>query len=319
MLEQQVKFPQCEISDFWNPNAPNFSGIALKRYTNVHSKYKDPIQSMNFYESLPASTNWDWYHWRSGANLRRNLPNPRLVSRVIHVDENVDSDATHFTTQFGQFVDHDITLTPVEDKEVDCCDNANAGDDRCLPIDVSTDDFFSSEDVTCLNFVRSVQHCEENGGRRNQVNGITAFLDGSQIYGSDLETAQKIRTFSNGELSVTIKDSGNLLPKINETFTAGEERAREIPGLTLSHTLWVREHNRVAKLVAKTYKRDGTDEEIYQHARRIVVAEYQNIVYGQYLSEILGTDDLKPTSGGSKYKKTTNPAMTNEFATAAYR
>ena len=110
-----------------------------------------------------------------------------------------------------------------------------------------------------------------------------------------------------------------MLPKINETFTAGEERAREIPGLTLSHTLWVREHNRVAKLVAKTFKRDGTDEEIYQHARRIVVAEYQNIVYGQYLSEILGTDDLKPKAGGSKYKKTTNPAMTNEFATAAYR
>ena len=288
------------------------SGIAFPRYKVTKPiNIEDPVKNMTFLESLPLQPN---KARKDGCHLRENLPNARLVSRTIHVDKDAPSTkATHFTTQFGQFVDHDITLTPTE--AIDQCCNG-AGDEGCLPIDVSRDEHFNSMNITCLHFPRSVRHCEENGGRRNQINGITSYVDGSQIYGSDLETADKIRTFANGELKVTVKDSGNLLPKINDTFTAGEARAREIPGLALSHTLWVREHNRVAKILASMFR---DDEEIYQLARRVVVAEYQNIVYGQYMSEILGTDDLKPTPEGSKYKPEINPAMASEFATAAYR
>ena len=290
------------------------AGIALPRYKSTKpTNIQDPIKNMTFGQSLSVEPN---KAKKNGCHLRKNLPNARLVSRIIHVDKDAPStNATHFTTQFGQFVDHDITLTPTEAID-QCCDDASAGDERCLPIDVSKDEYFNSINITCLHFTRSVPHCEENGGRRNQLNGITSYVDGSQIYGSDLETAKKIRTFANGELKVTVRDSGNLLPMINDTFTAGEARAREIPGLTLSHTLWVREHNRVAKILSNMLE---DDEEIYQLARRVVVAEYQNIVYGQYMSVILGTDDLKPKPKGSKYKPKINPAMTNEFATAAYR
>ena len=288
------------------------AGIALPRYKTTKPKYiEDPIKNMTFFESLPVQSN---KARKDGCHLRKNLPNARLVSRTIHGDYDAPSnDATHFTTQFGQFVDHDIGLTPMEAVD-QCC--GVTGDERCLPIDVVEDEYFNSLNITCLHFPRSVPHCEENGGRRNQINAITSYVDGSNIYGSDLETAEKIRSFVNGELNVTVRDTGNLLPKINDTFTAGEARAREIPGLALSHTIWVREHNRVAKILATIFE---DDEEIFQLARRVVVAEYQNIVYGQYMSEILGTDDLKPQPEGSKYKSKVNPAMANEFSTAAYR
>ena len=248
--------------------------------------------------------------------VRPNLPGARLVSTTVHTATDVPSTrATHFTIQFGQFLDHDITLTPEEHVEHCCSDNA--GDESCLTINVSEDSFYSSTGTSCLEFTRSVSHCEgTTSDRREQTNGITSFVDGSNIYGSDEVTALSLRTLSGGELKVSARDTGDLLPEIDGFFTAGDVRAREMPGLSISHTIWVREHNRIARILQETL---SDDQEIYEAARRIVVAQWQNVVYGQFMTEVLGNDDLKPKADGSDYKWSTDPAMTNEFATAAFR
>ena len=86
---------------------------------------------------------------------------------------------------------------------------------------------------------------------RQQINQITAFLDGSVIYGSDVERADELRSFAGGLLKTS---EGDLLP-FNEAglenaggtsdtlFLAGDVRANENAALTAMHTLWVREHN----------------------------------------------------------------------------
>ena len=64
---------------------------------------------------------------------------------------------------------------------------------------------------------------------------------------------------------------GRLLPKLDggngPEFAAGDVRARENPGLSSLHTIFVREHNRIA--LNLFYKGvSSSDEELYQMARR---------------------------------------------------
>ena len=224
--------------------------------------------------------------------------------------EDIPSEiSTHFYVQFGQFQSHDVAFTPEEEVE-GCCENKNQA--SCLPIDVKNDPFFRSEGLECLEFTRSVPFCEEQGGAREQLNGITAFVDASNIYGSDDKVGKMIRTGQQGLL----KTENNFLPLIDGIEIAGDVRAREMPGLAAMHLIWVREHNRVAKILAKSFE---TDEEIFQHARRIVTAEYQNVVFSEYLQGALGDNDLKPTIQGTIYNPKVKAEITNEFATAAYR
>lgn len=63
---------------------------------------------------------------------------------------------------------------------------------------------------------------------------------------------------------------------------------REQPLLTVMHTLWLREHNRVAKALYAKFGPSRSDEFYYQEARRIVIAEIQHITYREYLPVILG-------------------------------
>ena len=53
-----------------------------------------------------------------------------------------------------------------------------------------------------------------------------------------------------------------------------------------------REHNRIVKLIKENYP-DMDEEELFQQARRLVIAEIQNIVYGEYLPLILGKTTSK--------------------------
>ena len=112
---------------------------------------------------------------------------------------------------------------------------------------------------------------------------------------------------------------------------AGDERAIVQPALAALHTLFMREHNRLAASLAVRMapalagKTEGEkDEIIYQEARRIVIAQIQNIAYSEYLPIILGQDTMERLGmdvmdGGTTYSSTLDPSIMNEFATAAMR
>jgi len=241
------------------------------------------------------------------------LPNPRLVSSTFHTDQDVPSQKlTQLFTIFAQFVDHDISLSTTYSVP-DCC--ATPSDtERCAPITVSNDPFYPNG--KCLNFVRSLIFCEELGCNTDPMNVLTAYIDGSSIYGSDSGNAAVLKSSSEGGL---LSSGQGLLPIINGAFKAGDSRALENPALGSMHTLFVREHNRVAKLIQNKFP-SWSDNKIFQHTRRIVVAEYSNIVFGEFLPQILGHSSIfPPGTTSTTYNPNIDPSVANEFSTAAFR
>lgn len=91
------------------------------------------------------------------------------------------------------------------------------------------------------------------------------------------------------------------------------------------HTIWLREHNRVARALQQLNP-SWSDEILYQESRRIVIAELEHITYNEFLPLILGPDymrtfELQPRQRGytKLYNPETDATITNAFATAAYR
>ena len=81
------------------------------------------------------------------------------------------------------------------------------------------------------------------------------------------------------------------------------------------HTLWVREHNRIADEISAGHP-NLTDDQIFDQARMIVRGEIQSITYNEYLPALLGFNAIGPYQG---YDPDVNPDIANEFSTAAYR
>lgn len=72
----------------------------------------------------------------------------------------------------------------------------------------------------------------------------------------------------------------------------GEIRVNEQLVLTCMHTLMARQHNTVAKELAKVNPH-WDDETLYQEARRINIATIQHITYNEFLPIILGKDVME--------------------------
>ena len=250
-------------------------------------------------------------------------PNPRLLSNQLMdqlISQPNDRGLSSFVWQWGQFVDHDIDLTP---------DNKPAGGNPGEAADVPVpqgDPWFdplNTGQVT-LAFFRSVFDGETGLDRpREQITMITAWIDGSQVYGSDDDRALWLRTGEGGKLKegepgyLPWNDGTQANAPDNSTLlmVGGDVRANEQVGLLSLHVLFFREHNRLAAQLQAAHS-DWTDEEIYQRARKIVGATLQAITFNEFLPALLGPYAPGPYGG---YDPTVDPSILNEFSAALYR
>ncbi|MCH7519544.1 MAG: peroxiredoxin [Candidatus Dadabacteria bacterium] len=249
------------------------------------------------------------------------LPSARVVSNIVSSqDELIPNtlNASDYTWQWGQFVDHDIGLT----------DGVNPPEPADIPVPAG-DPFFDPLDTgtQVIAFNRSVFDTSTGTGidnPRQQINKITAWIDASNVYGSDVERAIALRTNDGtGRLDTS---AGDLLPFNTEglpndggpdpsLFLAGDVRSNEQVGLTSMHTLFVREHNRYVEELAA--ERPGlSGDRLYERGRRFVGALMQAITYNEFLPVLLGEGAIPAYNG---YNPNVNASIANIFSAAAYR
>ena len=274
-----------------------------------------------------------------------NTINPRTVSNfVFDQDESVlnDRGLSSITFQWGQFLDHDTDLTedfpPVGEATLD---------GEFIPFFV-TDPADELPLETMIPMFRS-RYELDNHGVAQQINQITSYIDGSNVYGSDAEKGEGLRAHFGGFLvtsdgSNNVADgSGDFLPfntlglenasppttgtgvpiDPEDLFVAGDVRSNEQPGLTAFHTLFVLEHNYQADRLAEALDLDEedladpeVDEYVYQVARAITGAELQSITYNEFLPALFGPDQLESYTG---YQEDVNASIANIFSGALYR
>lgn len=246
-----------------------------------------------------------------------NRPSARAISNALCATTGAKPNtrgASDFVWQWGQFLDHDLDLTPVADP--------------VEPFDVlvpAGDPFFDPAKTGTVAIGLDRSFYITVNGVREQINEITAYIDASNVYGSDSDRALALRDPNGSGRLLT--SEGNLLPFNTEGlenaptahdpsfFVAGDFRANEQVGLTTMHTLFVREHNHWADAL-KASNPQLTGDQIYESARVIVAAEIQAITYREFLPVLLGSRAIPRYEG---YDAKTNAGIANEFATSAYR
>lgn len=147
-----------------------------------------------------------------------------------------------------------------------------------------------------------------------------------------------LRSFTGGELNVTLHPVAGLKPLLPQTathpeckapsgycFEAGDMRASEQPALACMHTIMMREHNRIVSNL-RAVNPHWTDEQLYQQGRKIVGAIAQRVTFTEFLPRVLGLDYLNKfglnllTSGYyDKYDPKCSATIFNEFAAAVFR
>ncbi|XP_037073971.1 chorion peroxidase-like [Pollicipes pollicipes] len=232
-------------------------------------------------------------------------------------------------------------------KMPDCCnDRRQADNPLCFPIQIpDSDEFYALYGQKCMNVIRSLPgvHHMCKLGPRDPINQVTSYLDASFVYGSDLETERRMRSYQGGLLktlpvfreiglkdllppNLHAPDEGCIRPSRDIfCFDAGDNRVNEQLVLATLQTYLMREHNRIAVELSHLNPH-WDDETIYQETRLIIGAVVQQITYNEFLPMVLGKDVMTKEnlvvgrgSKGHKYSPTLDASTSNSFSTAAFR
>jgi len=256
-------------------------------------------------------------------------PNSRLISNRIFNDAHQNVFSVERVSQWGwtwgQFIDHTIGLAQGGSE------GANIPFNSSDPMETFTDN------LGVVPFTRD-QAAAGTGvsNARQAVNTENSYIDAEAVYSSSPTRLDWLRDGSldgnpannnatlmlpggflplktargNAANAPTMATDGRLLANPNNARVAGDVRANENVELTATQTLFAREHNRIVGLLPNTL----SQEDKFQIARRIVVAEQQYITYNEFLPAY---GVALPQYTG--YKSNVNANLTTEFATVGYR
>jgi hypothetical protein len=277
-------------------------------------------------KSAPSAPNA--FSPRKISNNLSNQSNP-IFSFADNLGNPNARELSDYAYAFGQFIDHDMDLT---------LDNSGQAFD--IPIDPTRQTGSNPDLMGVEPFTRS--QFDPNTGTTNarqQINQDTSYLDLSQTYGSTDAVSNILRShvggrlrtspgdflphesdFTAAELATLNHDEGGIANDAHQVpdsqlFVAGDKRVNEVIELTAQQTLFMRNHNRLADQLQELHP-SWTDEQLFQEARKLNIAEYENIIYNGYIPSIIGTNALPAYTS---YKPGVNAAISTEFSTVGFR
>jgi len=255
--------------------------------------------------------------------MRSDLPNARTVSNLVvrdainHGNQPDPNGYSGFMYAFGQFLTHDLEFARPGTVNIDVIvpagDIDGFGSGSHIPV---------NRNAVAPNTGTDTQH------PALPMNDVTGWIDCSIVYGVAYPPGvpQGPTPFQNpvnlregGQIATTGKlltsSNGRYAPIVNGSFLFGDPRGTENPDLSSVQTLFIREHNwHVDRL--KVLHPTWTGEQLYQRARSIVIAEFQNITYKEWLPKVIGNDHIPAYTG---FNPVVDSTIKIEFAAAAMR
>ena len=273
-------------------------------------------------------------------------PSPRNLSHAfMKGPEGLSSlrNRTGIATFFGQVVSAEILMAsdhgcPIEMHQIkiDKCDEMY--DDKC-------------KGDTTMPFTRArydPSTGQSPNNPREQTNRMTSWIDGSFVYSTKEAWLNEMRTFKNGTFKMCdgtpylnketssiechprmgmpprntarVPLENNPAPHIlrmldpERMFVLGDPRVNQNPALLAFGMIFYRWHNYWAYHIQKEHE-DWVDEDIFQAARRRVIASLQSIIMYEYVPSLLG-EAVAPYDG---YKADVHPGISHVFQSAAFR
>ncbi|XP_068680245.1 peroxidasin-like [Montipora foliosa] len=253
-------------------------------------------------------------------HLNKPLPNARFVSvgvfRSSEFDINGSSPrASHLAMTWGQFLDHDVTLTELAPlpEGVSCGTNNDTcptdNPDVCIGIDIYP--AFALGGLPTAPVYSTEKISKEPTGR-------AVFLP--QVCDKSTTVVLPARGQIQMDQSELRVEPPCEFPLLTARSQASEESRR---ALTAMHTIWVREHNRIA-LALHVLNPKWDDERLFQEARKIVIADIQHsewlpLFFSRSIMEAAGILLEPAGTFFTRYDPHVFPDIFNSFSTAALR
>jgi len=258
----------------------------------------------------------------------RKRPNARYLSNSLLSGEDGLPSYRNRTTMFvyiGAMVATDVVRATEHSCPVEL-----------FLIPIPSNDTAFDQDNAEMPFMRSKynRHSGQSPNMpRKPLNSVTSWIDANFLYGGDSVWSNSLRQFKSGRLKEDSQSPGYPaknaagLPMVaypptddnnhinqKELWAFGSGNAHMTPGLTALSIVWLRYHNYLASRLHDQHS-DWNDEKIFQTARRRLIATWQNIVYYEWLPELLGGS--LPAYPG--YQSHVEPSVTALFEAAAFR
>ncbi|XP_063692372.1 dual oxidase 2-like isoform X2 [Bolinopsis microptera] len=266
-------------------------------------------------------------HYSDGASSTNfpNLPSPRDLSLELFTEEVVVPLSEKYTVllpYFMEFLDHDIlelrTTCPPEDMSISIKE---------------TDPTYGNKTHKKMPIER-ISYDVDSGVwadfPRKQINSVSSWIDGSQVYGISKGWVDIIRSGKGGKLkgdtagnpakntwgvplSSSLKPHNCEYPDIKQLHLFGDGRSNENPGVYSLHWLFFNEHNLIAEELGNdTRYRNMNDKWLFDKSRYLTIAKLQKISVDAVIS-IIGPGFIPEYMG---YRATANPAVSFLYAGA---